>query len=187
MASAALPGAAGPAGGASTWRRCCWPRPLALDAPRHDRIPPRRQRRGRPGRRRRPTGRGGRSSRRRRKESNATFAPSIIGFAAPLANLSALADGNGPPAALLALVALYLAVWSLPDRRHPRSAGALQAGHRGRVLLRLRRPFLPLLPPCRRRRPRPTGRCSACCTAGCSTDLYGAATRDASPSNAPLS
>ena len=41
-----------------------------------------------------------------------TFAPSIIGFAAPLANLSALADGNGPPAALLALVALYLAVWS---------------------------------------------------------------------------
>ena len=41
-----------------------------------------------------------------------TFAPSIIGFAAPLANLSALADGNGPPAALLALLALYLAVWS---------------------------------------------------------------------------
>lgn len=41
-----------------------------------------------------------------------TFAPSIIGFAAPLANLSALADGNGPPAALLALVALYIAVWA---------------------------------------------------------------------------
>lgn len=41
-----------------------------------------------------------------------TFAPSIIGFAAPLSNLSGLLDGNGPPAALLALVALYLAVWS---------------------------------------------------------------------------
>lgn len=41
-----------------------------------------------------------------------TFGPSIIGFAAPLGNLSALADGNGPPAGLAALVALYLAVWS---------------------------------------------------------------------------
>ena len=41
-----------------------------------------------------------------------TFAPSIIGFAAPLANLSALADGDGPPAALVALPVLYIAVWS---------------------------------------------------------------------------
>ena len=41
-----------------------------------------------------------------------TFAPSIIGFAAPLGNLSALADGNGPPAGLTALLVLYLAVWS---------------------------------------------------------------------------
>lgn len=41
-----------------------------------------------------------------------TFAPSIIGFAAPLGNLSELADGNGPPAGLAALVVLYLAVWS---------------------------------------------------------------------------
>lgn len=41
-----------------------------------------------------------------------TFGPSIIGFAAPLANLSAVADGNGPPAPLLPLVALYLAVWT---------------------------------------------------------------------------
>ena len=41
-----------------------------------------------------------------------TFTPSIIGFAAPLANLSALADGSGPPAPLLALLALYFAVWT---------------------------------------------------------------------------
>ena len=41
-----------------------------------------------------------------------TFAPSIIGFAAPLANLSAMADGDGPPAGLTALVVLYLGVWS---------------------------------------------------------------------------
>ncbi len=42
----------------------------------------------------------------------ATFTPTIIGFAAPLDNLSALADGTPRPLALVAPVALYGLVWA---------------------------------------------------------------------------
>ena len=82
-----------------------------------------------------------------------TFAPSIIGFAAPLANLSALADGNGPPAGLLALVALYLAVWSFLIGGILDRLARCRRVTAAEFLLRLRRPLLPLLPPCRRCRP----------------------------------
>ena len=42
----------------------------------------------------------------------ATFTPAIIGFAAPLSNLSALADGSPRPLALLGPVAFYALVWA---------------------------------------------------------------------------
>ena len=42
----------------------------------------------------------------------ATFTPSIIGFAAPLANLSALLDGESPPLVLLLPYLLAIVVWS---------------------------------------------------------------------------
>jgi len=42
----------------------------------------------------------------------ATFTPAVIGFAAPLSNLSALADGSPQPLALLGPVALYALVWA---------------------------------------------------------------------------
>lgn len=41
----------------------------------------------------------------------ATFVPSIIGFAAPLRNLSDLADAAGPTPAVSALLAVYLVAW----------------------------------------------------------------------------
>ena len=42
----------------------------------------------------------------------ATFTPAIIGFAAPLSNLSAVADGSPRPLALVLPVALYAVVWA---------------------------------------------------------------------------
>ncbi|MBY0493521.1 MAG: hypothetical protein K2Y23_04850 [Cyanobacteria bacterium] len=42
----------------------------------------------------------------------ATFTPAIIGFAAPLSNLSALLDGTAPPLAMLGPFALAIVVWS---------------------------------------------------------------------------
>jgi hypothetical protein len=42
----------------------------------------------------------------------ATFTPAIIGFAAPLANLSALLDGESPPLVLFLPYLLAIAVWS---------------------------------------------------------------------------
>jgi hypothetical protein len=42
----------------------------------------------------------------------ATFTPAIIGFAAPLSNLSALADGSQRPIALLGPVVVYAMVWA---------------------------------------------------------------------------
>ena len=42
----------------------------------------------------------------------ATFTPAIIGFAAPLSNLSELADGSRRPFALLAPIAAYALVWA---------------------------------------------------------------------------
>lgn len=41
-----------------------------------------------------------------------TFTPTVIGFAAPLSNLSAFLDGEGPPLALVTAVVGYLAVWT---------------------------------------------------------------------------
>ncbi len=43
----------------------------------------------------------------------ATFTPAIIGFAAPLSNLSALLDGDAPAAAMLWPIALAIVTWSL--------------------------------------------------------------------------
>ena len=43
----------------------------------------------------------------------ATFTPNVIGFAAPLDNLSALLDGDTRPLILLLPVAIYAAVWML--------------------------------------------------------------------------
>jgi hypothetical protein len=42
----------------------------------------------------------------------ATFTPAIIGFAAPLSNLSALLDGESPPLVLLLPYLLAIGVWS---------------------------------------------------------------------------
>jgi hypothetical protein len=42
----------------------------------------------------------------------ATFTPAIIGFAAPIENLSALADGTRRPWALVLPVAIYAVLWS---------------------------------------------------------------------------
>lgn len=43
----------------------------------------------------------------------ATFTPAVLGFAAPLDNLSALLDGETRPAALILPLLLYLMVWAL--------------------------------------------------------------------------
>ena len=40
-----------------------------------------------------------------------TFAPSVIGFAAVLSNLSAIADGTPPQGAIAALVVVYMLAW----------------------------------------------------------------------------
>lgn len=42
----------------------------------------------------------------------ATFTPAVIGFAAPLANLSAFVDAAPHPTILLGIVALYLGLWA---------------------------------------------------------------------------
>ena len=42
----------------------------------------------------------------------ATFTPAIVGFAAPLSNLSAILDGTAPPAAVVVPVVLAMIVWA---------------------------------------------------------------------------
>ena len=76
-----------------------------------------------------------------------TFTPSVIGFAAVLANLSALVDGDGQEPVIVAIVITYLVVWTVfsggvLDRyardRPTRSAGFFSAcGLYGLRLLRL--------------------------------------------------
>ena len=65
-----------------------------------------------------------------------TFGPWVIGFAAPLFNLSALADNRPPPGAVAALFVAYVAAWAflvggvidrLARQRRLRTAGFLAA------------------------------------------------------------
>ena len=51
--------------------------------------------------------------RRHARGLDATFTPDIIGFAAPLSNLSALVDGEWRPLILLLPIAIYAVVWVL--------------------------------------------------------------------------
>jgi hypothetical protein len=75
----------------------------------------------------------------------ASFTSSVIGFAAPLRNLSDLADGDGPIAPLAGLIGVWLLVWTflwggILDRyardRATRAAGFFAAcgAHAGRML-----------------------------------------------------
>ena len=97
-----------------------------------------------------------------------SFTTSVIGFAAVVANLSALLDGDGQEPVIVAVVVGYLVVWTVfsggvLDRyarnRATRSAGFFSAcGVYGSRLLRLA-----IIAGC------PSGSCSVSCTAGCST------------------
>ena len=100
---------------------------------------------------------GGRSSRRRRTGLGTTFTPSIIGFASTLDALSRVLDARYPPAALMWLLAAYLALLDVPERRHRRSLRAAAADPRARLLQRLRPPVLPARAAGGPRRPRLLG------------------------------